>query len=394
MSQTGKASVEDRLHAYGDVLEQAIQRDPPVRIPSGRPSLGRRVAVAAAVVVVLAVVGGALTRVLDGTGVVDTDSSSNDESPVQEPAPPDDVRPAPDADTFAGFEACAIGYDALDERALAGAVEDSFDPRAGTVERVVLALPDSPAAVRVLLIGAEILVSCRVSRDSLTIADVGVGGRDRSQLPDDDEILLIDQHWSSTESGRTGPGDLEAVGRVGSGVAAVWVGLPDGTALPALIDDNGWFAVDGDVPRNVPLFEERYFWRLSDGSVRSAPAEDLDGETPEEQCAVTPGCVEQRVSELQATAATEGADRQADALADGVVELAELQAAVRETVDCLAMSGLDAESLDDGTGIFLNHGDDDPRTSQDTLESCSRSHSDLVSELYRLREAEAQLTDD
>lgn len=395
MNQSSDASVEDRLQAYGQVLEREIDRTPATRQPSHRSAIGWRVAIAAAVVAVLAGGSVTLTRMLDRTEVVATDPTTADELTVPEPAPPVGVEPAPDGDSFSGSEACAAEFEALDDRALAGAIEDSFDPRAETVERVVLALPDSPGAVRVLLLGNESLVSCRVNRSSLTVADLGVGSRDWSQLPQPDEILLVDQHWSSaTESGQTGPGDMGAVGLIGADVAAVWVGLPDGTALPALLDGKGWFAVDGQIPQDVPLFEETYYWRLTDGSIHSAPADTLDEESPDEQCAAIPGCIEQRVAELQAEAATEGLDRQADALADGLVDQTELRAGVDETVECLVAAGLDAETLDNGTGLFVNYGEDDPRDSLDIQQACSHRHSDLISELHRLREAEAQLAGD
>ncbi|MCP5026482.1 MAG: hypothetical protein GY929_09375 [Actinomycetia bacterium] len=182
---------------------------------------------------------------------------------------------------------------------------------------------------------------------------------------------------------------------MGADVETVWVVLDDGTTLPAIVTDRGWFSIDGHIPYDVLLFTETYHWRLSDGTVRSAPLAAFLEETAEQQCVAVPGCVEQRVLELQAAARSAGLAHQARALADGTITESELRQATQNVVDCLNEAGIQSSVTGDGTTYRIDIFPDDELEQSRVLsyQTCEREHLELVRDLHFLREAEAELND-
>lgn len=406
MTEPTDSLLEDRLSRYGRVLDRHIDEAPPSHLHDRRRPLAARTMLAVAAAAVLLVVGGGvIIAALDRTEVTvagptdrtETDGRSTeqptaDEDPGSsiEPSPPSNVEPAPDPVGFPGIDRCAETFGSMRDESGGLATPPVFDPRTEVAEVVILALPASPAAVQVLLLGPGGFYSCETSRTGSTIRELSAGTVDPRVEIEPTQILLVDQTWSSaTDEGTTGPGSIRTVARVGPDVASAWVVLADGTALPGLID-RGWLTIDGDIPRDVPLFAERYFWRLADGTIGSARADQLDQVTPAERCAETIDCVEQRLLELQQTAADEGLEQQAAALADGWIDPEEQRMVVQATVECLNDAGFTAEASPSGLGMMVTGQPDDPDTALDAQAECGRLHNDLVSELQRLLDARAR----
>jgi len=414
MTTPSNTSIEDRLRDYGQLLDDHIDNAPAGHTES-IPARPQRVRLAVAAAVVLIALGGiAIGVALDRSEVttagpvdsvaadatettsVPSDLSTTsipDRAVSAEPEPPVGIEPAPAPEGFAGVDSCVAW---IERFPIEFSFPAHFEPRTETEQVIVLPLLQSPAAVQVLLIGPGGTYRCRVSRDGATVADMRVGRVDPNQRLGDSEILLVEMGGtsSSTRDGMTGPGTLQTVGRVGADVETVWVALDDGTTLPAIMTDDGWFSIDGHIPVDVLLFKETYHWRLSDGTVRSAPLAAFREETAEQQCAAIPGCVEQRVAELQAAAQSAGLDQQARALADGTITESELRQATQNIVDCLNEAGIQSSVKGDGTTYSIDiFPGDDPEQSRISHPSCNREHLELISELYFLREAEAQLND-
>ena len=407
MTDPTDTPIEERLRAYGETLERQIDAAPPTHLITRRPRTSWQTGLALVAAAAVVVLGGiALIRALDRTEIstigpaAPTDATEPDLADNPEPVPasgvepraPTDIKPPPDPDAFAGVDTCIARIGEIGETG-ASVFNSIFDPATETTEVVVLALPDSPLAVRVLLIGPGGFYSCRTSRTGATFYDLSLGLTDPNLPVNADEILLVDQGWTSaTDDGLTGPGGMETTGRIGTNVAAVWVELPDGTALPGLVTDDQWFSVDGRIPAEVPLFQERYFWRLADGTIHSAPADQLDEVTEAERCAATTGCVEQRLAELQSEAAAGGLDQQADALSDGRIDDTERRNAMSAMVSCLNDVGITAELSRDGVSYTISVWPGrDPQEDLSLQQECGRQHLDLVNELHSLQEATTAL---
>ncbi|MCP3991720.1 MAG: hypothetical protein GY724_21790 [Actinomycetia bacterium] len=404
MTTPSDTSIEDRLRDYGQLLDHHIDNAPAGHTDSIPPRQQRAWLAVAAACVIIALGGIAIgvapnRSEVTTAGPVDSvaadlsTTSIPDRAPGAEPAPAVGIEPAPDPEGFAGVDSCVAW---IEKTPIELAFPALFEPRTETEQTIVLPLPQSPAAVQVLLIGPGGSYRCQVSRDGATVTDLRVGQVDPNQPLGDSEILLVNMGWTSSSTGdaMTGPRTLQTVGRVGADVVTVWAVLDDGTTLPAIVTDNGWFSIDGHIPVDMLLFVETYHWRLSDGTVRSAPLATLREETAEQQCAAVPGCVEQRVAELQATAQSAGLDQQASALADGTITESELRQANQDVVDCLNEAGIQSSVKGDGTTYTIDiRPDDDPEQSRIGNATCNREHLELISELYFLREAEAQLND-
>ncbi len=403
MSEPTDVSLEERLSSYGQVLDHHIEQAPPSRLRTTTRPVAVRTMIAVAAAAALVVVGGGfIVAALNRTEVTvtsptdRTDTSADATEPAagdQEPDPsiepiaPTDIEPPPDSEGFPGADGCANTFGSMVEESAGLAAPQLFDPRTEVEQVVVLALPASPSAVQVILIGPGGFYTCATSRNGSTVQDLSAGHIDPLAAVEPDQILLVSQSWeSATDEGTTGPGSIRTVGRVGPEIAAVWIALADGTTLPGLIDD-GWLTLNGDIPRDVPLFTERYYWRLTDGTTKSADADQLAPVSPAEQCAATEGCIEQRLVELQQTAATQGLDQQAAALADGWVDPEEQIAATRATVECLIEAGFNAEISPDGLGMMINGAPDDPDVTFESQAECRRLHSELISELTSLLDA-------
>lgn len=406
MSEPTDSTLEERLRDYGLVLDRHIEEAPPGHLRTENRPVAVRTMIAVAAAIGLLVVGGSLivaalnrtevttTGPTDRTdtqaGTIEPTTSGQAPGPSTEPVAPADVEPPPDPESFIGVDRCANTFGSMADDSGGLATPDLFDPRTEAEQIVVLALPDSPSAVEVVVIGPGGFYSCTTSRAGSSVLGLSAGHGDPLAPVAPDQVLLISQSWeSATDAGTSGPGSIRTVGRVGADIAAVWVVLADGTTLPGLIDGR-WFTVDGDIPRDVPLFDERYFWRLTDGTIESAIADQLDEVSPAEQCAATEGCIERRLIELQQTAATEGLEQQAAALADGWIAPDEQRAAVQATVECLNEAGFNAEVSQDGLGIVSMSGLDEPSATLESQAQCGRLHNDLISELKTLLDARSR----
>lgn len=406
MTPPDNTPVEARLRDYGQLLDHYIDTTPTANVEPVRTRPLRGLLSIAAAVAIVALGSVVVAAFLDRVAVTTTgpaDSIPADESDTStlaqateiEPEPVTGIEPAPDPEGFAGVERCTSGIEEV-RREGGLAFPAPFDPRTATEEVVVLPLPASPAAVQVLLIGPGGFYDCTAARDGEVIYDHGHARLDPFQDLEASEIEPVDNQWSSsTADGATGPGTVRTIGRVGDDVEAVWILLGDGvTKIPAIVTDDRWFTVDGRIPQDVPLFDETYYWRLRDGSVRSAPLDDFDEATTEERCAATPGCVERRIAEIQAEAQTRGLDEQSSALADGSITETELREASRNVVECLNEAGVQATLTSDGSGYSTQSQlGDDPNDAIAAQQTCNESYWNLVVQVHVLQRAEADLTD-
>lgn len=403
MSEQKNSKIEDRLQAYGQVLNQRINEPS----PSARAQISkapRRRYVLAAAAAVISVLGGGILFSSGGrsevifagptTTTTTTTSTTETSGSTTAPPAPSGIEPAPDPATFPGVDACANWFGEMADQAIGFELSATFDPRTETDEVIVLPLPAMNSSVQVILTGTGGYYSCQTSRADGRVEELTAGPGGVSPQLGADEIQSIIQSWASdTASGNSGPGSLQTIGRIGADVTAVWVTLSDGTALPGLVTDDAWFVIDGLIPQDVALFDEQYYWLLADGTVMSADADAMKQKHPTEQCAATPGCINERLLQLQSEAVAQDLDAQALALADGQISAEEQRASNRAYVDCLIGAGIDADISSDGssTSVDLSQRTTD---NQEHLTRCSRQHNDLVAELASLRNAEARLAND
>lgn len=383
---THDQSVEERLKNYGDTLDQAIIEIEP-RALEKRPSVPWLVAAAAGLVIA----GGLFATLGQPSNFTDTgpsqstnsmDSASSTTLPDSTEQTRSTVPPAPDPQTFEGTQACVNQVGKLEAEIGDGLLGAPFDPATSVHDVVILSLPSSPAAVQVLLLRDEGFIRCKMLRTaSSSVSDFTFGGGDPFATPEPGVIRLVDQSWTSGEEA-VGPGTVLAIGRVGSDVNGIEIELPDGSSLPGIVTDDGWFSIDGQVPAGVPIFRERINWTTTDGMSNSALADDLRELTPTERCSRTQQCVNDRLDQLLASAKELGFSKQLAVLEDRAVSDEEYTEVLVGYVECLIANNIDAELRQPSHSIAINGALSEEQAI--IRETCETEHAELVGEAVEL----------
>ena len=360
--------LEDQLRAYGAALDTVIDderfastRQPATERSSGS-TLGRLVAAGLVVASIAGVAALMVNRESNPDDVVAAPTTSASARTIGEPAE--------------DWPAMAVG--ACADHATTVPTDFGVRPTA-TDASTIIPIGDGRESVRVTIIGVETTIGCTVSRSATgsMLSDISYGlNRPRPPVAADG-VVVDDQAWmSQTDEGRTGPGWYDVTGRAGTDVVAIVIELSDGTTAEADLSDGNFYGRI-DVAAGVPLFDEVLTWTLTDGTTRSSRGDLVDSVSAEEQCASTPGCVDQRLVELRSTASPV----EAEVLADGDVTEGEYQAALQRVADCANAAGAQVTVI--GSTLSVTNSETDPAA----FERCQAEHLEVIGEAWYLLDA-------
>jgi hypothetical protein len=266
-----------------------------------------------------------------------------------------------------------------------GATVLLFDARAEQTPQVLL------------VIGESSFIVCQVDHRSPLQADPNVY-RLPVLGPEDDGVLVVDRTSSTGTDPTHGPGWVRLIGRSGSDVVDVELEWTDGTIVPGHVQ-HGWFFIEGAIPPGVPDSDERLHWTVTNGDQHSGRADLLDAPHEVEACATSPGCVENRLSELLLQAERTGSDDQAAVLADMDVTTAERDAALQRFADCVNATPFDFTVTVVGDGVLefggpaMTRGSPEWTAQNNAQILCGAAHLDLVEEAHALLDAQRRVAE-
>ena len=216
--------------------------------------------------------------------------------------------------------------------------------------------------------------------------------------PGPGEVQVVSQSWYNENNQNVGPGWVYVIGRSGPEVTDVDVELPDGTVIAGEVQ-RGWFVVEGLVPSDVPIFEERLNWTIASGDRHSSRVDLLDPPDEAEVCAAAADCVNETLIYLRSQAENLGDPEQAQALADLDVTTDERVAARQRFADCVNASPYDITvTVLGGDGMSVGGADMDAESpnwdAQNNVQIlCGAAHSDLVDEAWNLLDAQRRVAE-